>query len=37
VAAPFTAGFPNDFIDSTRDWVFGPKDNDVEPRDASLS
>ena len=31
-AAPFTAGFPNDFIDSTRAWVFGAADADVEPR-----
>jgi aryl-alcohol dehydrogenase-like predicted oxidoreductase len=36
-AAPFTAGFPNDFIDSTRDWVFGPKDENVEPRRPGLS
>jgi aryl-alcohol dehydrogenase-like predicted oxidoreductase len=31
-AAPFTAGFPSDFIDSTRAWVFGATDADVEPR-----
>jgi aryl-alcohol dehydrogenase-like predicted oxidoreductase len=30
--APFTVGFPNDFIDSTRDWVFGPNDRYVAPR-----
>ena len=35
--APFTAGFPNDFIDGTRDWVFGPKDKDVQPRHAGPS
>jgi aryl-alcohol dehydrogenase-like predicted oxidoreductase len=35
-AAPFTAGFPNDFIDSTGPWVFGPTDADVEPRQPYL-
>jgi aryl-alcohol dehydrogenase-like predicted oxidoreductase len=25
-AAPFAAGFPNDFIESTRGWVFGAAD-----------
>jgi aryl-alcohol dehydrogenase-like predicted oxidoreductase len=34
-AAPFTAGFPNDFIDSTRAWVFGEADARVEVRRAT--
>jgi aryl-alcohol dehydrogenase-like predicted oxidoreductase len=29
-AAPFVAGFPNDFISSTREWVFGAADAHVE-------
>ena len=33
-AAPFTPGFPNDFIDDTRAWVFGPADARVEVRRA---
>jgi aryl-alcohol dehydrogenase-like predicted oxidoreductase len=35
-AAPFTAGFPNDFIDSTRAWVFGAADAEVEQRRPAL-
>jgi aryl-alcohol dehydrogenase-like predicted oxidoreductase len=35
LAAPFTPGFPNDFIDSTRAWVFGAADARVEPRRAT--
>jgi aryl-alcohol dehydrogenase-like predicted oxidoreductase len=35
-AAPFSAGFPNDFIESTRPWVFGAADADVERRRPAL-
>jgi aryl-alcohol dehydrogenase-like predicted oxidoreductase len=31
-AAPFAPGFPNEFIDSTRAWVFGAADARVVPR-----
>jgi aryl-alcohol dehydrogenase-like predicted oxidoreductase len=34
-AAPFTPGFPNDFIESTRAWVFGAADARVEQRRAT--
>jgi aryl-alcohol dehydrogenase-like predicted oxidoreductase len=34
--APFEAGFPNDFIDSNRGWVFGESDHLVEPRHPPL-
>ena len=30
-AAPFEVGFPNDFIDNNRAWVFGSADALVEP------
>jgi aryl-alcohol dehydrogenase-like predicted oxidoreductase len=33
-AAPFRAGFPNDFIDDTRAWVFGAADARTEARRA---
>jgi aryl-alcohol dehydrogenase-like predicted oxidoreductase len=35
-AAPFSAGFPNDFLESTRAWVFGPTDAQVEAHRPAL-